>query len=80
MEMLFCSTVMGMPFLIPPMVLTGELFTAWSSCSQVKTIEKNDHVAVHHIGGEAPTGPTVYAGKTPVRPTLLDYVALNYQF
>ncbi|KAM7508706.1 hypothetical protein LguiA_019159 [Lonicera macranthoides] len=34
MEMLFCSTVMGMPFLIPPMVLTGELFTAWSSCSQ----------------------------------------------
>jgi adenosine 3'-phospho 5'-phosphosulfate transporter B3 len=34
MEMLFCSTVMGMPFLIPPMILTGELFTAWSSCSQ----------------------------------------------
>ena len=40
MEMLFCSTVMGMPFSIPPMVLTGELFTAWSSCSQVKMIEK----------------------------------------
>ncbi|KAK4769560.1 hypothetical protein SAY86_027710 [Trapa natans] len=34
MEMLFCSTVVGMPFLIPPMVLTGELFKAWSSCSQ----------------------------------------------
>lgn len=34
MEMLFCSTVVGLPFLIPPMILTGELFTAWSSCSQ----------------------------------------------
>lgn len=34
MEMLFCSTVVGLPFLIPPMVLTGELFTAWNSCSQ----------------------------------------------
>ncbi|XP_042480464.1 UDP-galactose/UDP-glucose transporter 4-like [Macadamia integrifolia] len=34
MEMLFCSTVVGLPFLIPPMVLTGELFKAWNSCSQ----------------------------------------------
>ncbi|PWA98111.1 UAA transporter [Artemisia annua] len=34
MEMLFCSTVVGLPFLIPPMILTGELFKAWSSCSQ----------------------------------------------
>ncbi|KAA8522339.1 hypothetical protein F0562_013300 [Nyssa sinensis] len=34
MEMLFCSTVVGLPFLIPPMILTGELFTAWKSCSQ----------------------------------------------
>ncbi|KAK1261399.1 UDP-galactose/UDP-glucose transporter 4 [Acorus gramineus] len=34
MEMLFCSTVVGLPFLIPPMVLTGELFRAWNSCSQ----------------------------------------------
>ncbi|XP_068649660.1 UDP-galactose/UDP-glucose transporter 4-like [Aristolochia californica] len=34
MEMLFCSTVVGLPFLIPPMLLTGELFTAWKSCSQ----------------------------------------------
>ncbi|KAM7491339.1 hypothetical protein LguiA_034260 [Lonicera macranthoides] len=34
MEMLFCSTVVGLPFLIPPMILTGELFTAWNSCSQ----------------------------------------------
>ncbi|KAL1543481.1 enolase-phosphatase E1 [Salvia divinorum] len=33
-EMLFCSTLVGMPFLIPPMVLTGELFTAWDSCSK----------------------------------------------
>lgn len=32
MEMLFCSTVMGLPFLIPPMILTGELFKAWNSC------------------------------------------------
>lgn len=32
MEMLFCSTVVGLPFLIPPMVLTGEIFKAWSSC------------------------------------------------
>ncbi|CAN6562754.1 unnamed protein product [Malus baccata var. baccata] len=34
MEMLFCSTVVGLPFLIPPMLLTGELFKAWSSCWQ----------------------------------------------
>ncbi|CAH1412070.1 unnamed protein product [Lactuca virosa] len=34
MEMLFCSTVVGLPFLIPPMILTGELFKAWSSCSK----------------------------------------------
>lgn len=34
MEMLFCSTVVGLPMLIPPMVLTGELFRAWTSCSQ----------------------------------------------
>lgn len=34
MEMLFCSTVVGLPLLIPPMLLTGELFRAWSSCSQ----------------------------------------------
>ncbi|PON57507.1 UAA transporter [Parasponia andersonii] len=31
-EMLFCSTVVGLPFLLPPMILTGELFKAWSSC------------------------------------------------
>lgn len=34
MEMLFCSTAVGLPFLIPPMILTGELFTAWGSCLQ----------------------------------------------
>ncbi|KAB2089598.1 hypothetical protein ERO13_A03G060950v2 [Gossypium hirsutum] len=34
MEMLFCSTIVGIPFLLVPMVLTGELFKAWSSCSQ----------------------------------------------
>lgn len=34
MEMLFCSTIVGLPFLIPPMLLTGELFVAWSSCSK----------------------------------------------
>lgn len=34
MEMLFCSTVVGLPFLIPPMLLTGELFRAWDSCFQ----------------------------------------------
>ncbi|KAJ7515911.1 hypothetical protein O6H91_22G034200 [Diphasiastrum complanatum] len=34
MEMLFCSTAVGLPFLIPPMVLTGELFRAWASCSK----------------------------------------------
>ncbi|GER31284.1 UDP-galactose transporter [Striga asiatica] len=33
-EMLFCSTLVGMPFLIPPMLVTGELFKAWDSCSQ----------------------------------------------
>ncbi|KAJ0106119.1 hypothetical protein Patl1_18668 [Pistacia atlantica] len=36
MEMLFCSTVVGLPFLLAPMILTGELFRAWNSCSQVK--------------------------------------------
>ncbi|KAB2089624.1 hypothetical protein ERO13_A03G062100v2 [Gossypium hirsutum] len=35
MEMLFCSTVVGLPLLIPPMVLTGEVFEAWNSCSEV---------------------------------------------
>ncbi|KAK7292577.1 hypothetical protein RJT34_15428 [Clitoria ternatea] len=34
MEMLFCSTVVGLPMLIPPMLFTGELFKAWTSCSQ----------------------------------------------
>ncbi|MQM04258.1 hypothetical protein Taro_037052 [Colocasia esculenta] len=34
MEMLFCSTVVGLPILIPPMVLTGELVKAWNSCSE----------------------------------------------
>ncbi|KAJ0239571.1 UDP-galactose/UDP-glucose transporter 2 [Hirschfeldia incana] len=34
MEMLFCSTVVGLPFLFVPMVLTGELFRAWTACSQ----------------------------------------------
>lgn len=38
MEMLFCSTVVGLPFLAVPMVLTGELVTAWTSCSQVLTM------------------------------------------
>ncbi|KAH9721733.1 adenosine 3'-phospho 5'-phosphosulfate transporter 2 [Citrus sinensis] len=34
MEMLFCSTVVGLPFLLVPMILTGELVRAWNSCSQ----------------------------------------------
>lgn len=34
MEMLFCSTIVGMPFLLAPMIFTGELFRAWSSCSE----------------------------------------------
>ncbi|XP_022980316.1 UDP-galactose/UDP-glucose transporter 2-like isoform X2 [Cucurbita maxima] len=38
MEMLFCSTVVGLPFLIPPMLLTGELFKAWTSCYQHKYV------------------------------------------
>ncbi|TQE12611.1 hypothetical protein C1H46_001823 [Malus baccata] len=33
-EMLFCSTVVGLPFLLPPMILTGELVKAWNSCSE----------------------------------------------
>lgn len=33
MEMLFCSTVVGLPFLVPPMIFTGELVTAWNSCA-----------------------------------------------
>ncbi|KAG7654048.1 UAA transporter [Arabidopsis suecica] len=34
MEMLFCSTVVGLPFLLAPMILTGELFRAWNSCAE----------------------------------------------
>ncbi|EOA16941.1 hypothetical protein CARUB_v10005164mg [Capsella rubella] len=34
MEMLFCSTVVGLPFLFVPMVLTGEVFRAWAACAQ----------------------------------------------
>uniref|UniRef100_A0A1J3H049 UDP-galactose/UDP-glucose transporter 2 n=1 Tax=Noccaea caerulescens TaxID=107243 RepID=A0A1J3H049_NOCCA len=34
MEMLFCSTVVGLPFLFVPMVLTGEVFRAWTACAQ----------------------------------------------
>lgn len=34
MEMLFCSTVVGAPVLLLPMILTGELFVAWKSCSE----------------------------------------------
>ncbi|XP_031738120.1 LOW QUALITY PROTEIN: UDP-galactose/UDP-glucose transporter 2 [Cucumis sativus] len=44
MEMLFCSTVVGLPFLIPPMLLTGELFKAWTSCSQVRVISLSLHL------------------------------------
>ena len=33
--MLFCSTVVGLPLLIPPMLVTGELFKAWVSCWEV---------------------------------------------
>ncbi|KAL7609394.1 hypothetical protein Lser_V15G09816 [Lactuca serriola] len=32
MEMLFCSTIVGLTFLVPPMVLTGEVSKAWNSC------------------------------------------------
>ncbi|XP_057509004.1 UDP-galactose/UDP-glucose transporter 4-like isoform X3 [Actinidia eriantha] len=39
-EMLFCSTLVGMPFLIPPMIVTGELFKGWNSCYQVTTARK----------------------------------------
>ncbi|GMH00558.1 hypothetical protein Nepgr_002397 [Nepenthes gracilis] len=34
MEMLFCSTLVGLPILVVPMLLTGELFRAWVACSQ----------------------------------------------
>ncbi|KAH7415354.1 hypothetical protein KP509_14G039200 [Ceratopteris richardii] len=34
MEMLFCSTAVGIPFLVVPMLLTGEVFRAWSACSK----------------------------------------------
>lgn len=30
-EVLFCTTLMGLPFLIPPLLFTGELWTAWES-------------------------------------------------
>lgn len=35
MEMLFCTTAVGLPFLIPPMLITGEFFRAWSNCFEV---------------------------------------------
>lgn len=41
MEMLFCSTVVGLPFLLPPMILTGELLKAWNSCSEVDQLSNN---------------------------------------
>ncbi|KAL0011141.1 hypothetical protein SO802_006249 [Lithocarpus litseifolius] len=31
-EMLFCSTIVGLPLLIPPLLVMGELFKAWVSC------------------------------------------------
>ncbi|MCO5574163.1 hypothetical protein L7F22_027944 [Adiantum nelumboides] len=34
MEMLFCSTVVGIPFLLVPMLFTGEVFRAWVACSK----------------------------------------------
>lgn len=34
MEMLFCSTAVGIPFLVAPMLLTGEVFKAWVACSK----------------------------------------------
>ncbi|XP_075103046.1 UDP-galactose/UDP-glucose transporter 4-like isoform X2 [Nicotiana tabacum] len=40
MEMLYCSTVVGAPFLLVPMILTGELFAAWKSCYEVTTARK----------------------------------------
>ena len=33
-EMLFCSTAVGLLILIIPMVLIGELSKAWTTCSQ----------------------------------------------
>ncbi|KAJ4835652.1 putative glycosidase CRH2 [Turnera subulata] len=33
-EVLFCSTVVGLPILLLPMIFTGELFKAWTSCAQ----------------------------------------------
>ncbi|KAJ6388731.1 hypothetical protein OIU77_027150 [Salix suchowensis] len=41
-EVLFCSTVVGLPFLLPPMILTGELFKAWKSCAQVKKYKRSN--------------------------------------
>lgn len=40
MEMLFCSSLLGIPFLLVPCVLTGELFSAFAKCWQVLTIIK----------------------------------------
>ncbi|XP_023527912.1 UDP-galactose/UDP-glucose transporter 2-like isoform X2 [Cucurbita pepo subsp. pepo] len=49
MEMLFCSTVVGLPFLIPPMLLTGELFKAWTSCSQVTVSSLSLSLELHFL-------------------------------
>lgn len=40
MEMLFYSIAMGIPFLIPPMILTREIFKACEAHLQVTTVRK----------------------------------------
>lgn len=30
-ELLFCTTIVGMPFLLGPMLATGEIFEAWGA-------------------------------------------------
>lgn len=48
MEMLFCSTVVGIPFLVVPMILTGELVRAWNSCSQVNSIPQMHIITLYY--------------------------------
>ncbi|KAF9685775.1 hypothetical protein SADUNF_Sadunf03G0089200 [Salix dunnii] len=45
-EVLFCSTIVGLPFLLPPMILTEELFKAWKSCAQVRNYKLFEAMAI----------------------------------
>jgi hypothetical protein len=48
-EMLYCTTLVGLPFLLPPMFLTNEIFKAWSDCYQVHITSHKLSFAIHFL-------------------------------